>query len=98
MFDEALAKVLHQLEGARCVLLTGSDGMLVASAVTKDGPAPDVVAASLADLFRKAGLAHRESGVEPGAIGRLRRLHRAGLDRDGAHAEFVPRKIARTHV
>ena len=65
MFDEALAKVLHQLEGSPCVLLTGSDGMLVASAVTKDGPAPDVVAASLADLFRKAGLAHRESGFAP---------------------------------
>jgi len=65
MFDEVLAKVLGELDGARCVLLTGSDGVVVASAVAKDGPAPDVVAASLADLFRKAGAAHRDAGFAP---------------------------------
>ena len=65
MFDELLARVLGELDGARCVLLTGSDGVVVASAVAKDGPAPDVVAASLADLFRKAGAAHRDAGFAP---------------------------------
>ena len=65
MFDEVLAKVLAELEGARCVLLTGSDGLVVASAVAKDGPASDVVAASLADLFRKAGVAHCDAGFAP---------------------------------
>ncbi len=62
MFDEVLAEILGEIEGARCVLLTGSDGVVVASAVAKDGPSPDVVAASLADLFRKAGIAHGDAG------------------------------------
>lgn len=65
MFDEVLAKVLGEIEGARCVLLTASDGVVVASAVATDGPAPDLVAASLADLFRKAGAAHRDAGFAP---------------------------------
>lgn len=65
MFDEVLAKVLGEIEGARCVLLTGSDGVVVASAVAKDGPAPDIVAASLADLFRKAGIANCDAGFAP---------------------------------
>jgi len=65
MFDEVLKKVLTEVEGARCVLLAGFDGMVVAAAVTKDGPAPDVVAASLADLFRKVGVAHRDAGLAP---------------------------------
>ena len=65
MFDELLKKVLAEVEGARCVLLTGLDGMVVAAAVAKDGPAPDVVAASLADLFFKVGVAHRDAGLAP---------------------------------
>jgi len=65
MFDDELEKVLDAVEGARCVLLTGADGMVVASAVVDDGPAPDVVAASLADLFRKARVAHRDAGLAP---------------------------------
>ena len=65
MFDEVLAKVLGKLEGARCVLLAGSDGVVVASAVAKDGPAPEIVAATLADLFRRAGIAHCDAGFAP---------------------------------
>jgi len=65
MFDSVLAQVLGEIEGARCVLLTGTDGVVVASAVAKDGPAPEVVAASLAELFRKAGVAHRDAGFAP---------------------------------
>jgi predicted regulator of Ras-like GTPase activity (Roadblock/LC7/MglB family) len=65
MFDEVLTKVLGELEGARCVLLSGSDGMVVASATAADSPAPDAVAASLADLFRKAAVAHRDAGIAP---------------------------------
>ena len=64
MFDEALDKVLQALDNARCVVLTGSDGMIVASVVAKNGPAPDVVAASMAELFRKAGVAHRDAGFD----------------------------------
>jgi predicted regulator of Ras-like GTPase activity (Roadblock/LC7/MglB family) len=65
MFDDVLKNLLADVEGARCVLLAGLDGMVVAAAVVKDGPAPDVVAASLADLFRKAGVAHRDAGLAP---------------------------------
>lgn len=65
MFDEVLKGVLANVEGARCVLLAGSDGMLVASAVAKDAPAPDAIAASLADLFRKVAVAHRDAGLVP---------------------------------
>ena len=47
------------------MLLAGSDGVVVASAVANDGPAPDVVAASLADLFRYAGVGPRDAGLAP---------------------------------
>ena len=65
MFDKVLAEVLDEVEGARCVLLTGLDGMVVASAVARNGPAPDLIAASLADLFRRATVAHRDAGLAP---------------------------------
>jgi predicted regulator of Ras-like GTPase activity (Roadblock/LC7/MglB family) len=65
MFDEVLSRVLAQVEGARCVLLAGVDGVLVASAVKKGGPAPDAVAASLADLFRRVRTAYRDAGLVP---------------------------------
>ena len=38
---------------------------LLQAAVAKDGPAPDVVAASLADLFRRVAVAHRDAGLVP---------------------------------
>lgn len=65
MFNEVLNDVLTGIEGARCVLLSGRDGVVVASAVSPDGPAPDVVAASLADLFRRVAAAHRDAGFDP---------------------------------
>jgi len=65
MFDEVLKNVLAKVEGVRCVVLAGRDGVVVASAVARDGPAPDVVAASLADLFRKVATAHRDAGLVP---------------------------------
>jgi predicted regulator of Ras-like GTPase activity (Roadblock/LC7/MglB family) len=65
MFNEVLNGVLTGIEGARCVLLSGRDGVVVASAVSPDGPAPDVVAASLADLFRRVAAAHRDAGFDP---------------------------------
>jgi predicted regulator of Ras-like GTPase activity (Roadblock/LC7/MglB family) len=65
MLDEVLNGVLTDIEGARCVLLSGRDGVVVASAVSRDGPAPDVVAASLADLFRRVAAAHRDAGFAP---------------------------------
>ncbi len=65
MFDDVLKRILAEIDGARCVVLAGQDGMVVASAVSHDGPAPDVVAASLADLFRKVAAAHRDAGLVP---------------------------------
>jgi predicted regulator of Ras-like GTPase activity (Roadblock/LC7/MglB family) len=65
VFDEVLAEVLDAVEGARCVLLTGRDGVVVASAVATNGPAPDLIAASLAELFRRAAVAHRDAGLAP---------------------------------
>ena len=35
-------------------------------------------------------LAHRQPGIQPRATQRLRRLHRAGLDRHVAHTEHIP--------
>jgi len=65
MFDEVLKNFMGEVEGAQCVLLAGLDGMVVAAAVAKDGPVPDVVAASLADLFRKVAAAHHDAGLLP---------------------------------
>jgi len=65
MLDEVLKRVLTDVEGAQCVLLTSFDGMVVASAVTSNGPVPEVVAASLADLYRRVGLAHGDAGLAP---------------------------------
>lgn len=65
MFDEVLENVFAEVEGARCVLLAGQDGMVVAAAVARDGPAPDAVAASLAELFRRVVAAHRDAGLVP---------------------------------
>ena len=65
MFDEVLNGLLAHVEGAQCVLLADLDGMVVSSAVVEDGPAADVVAASLADLFRKVDAAHRDAGLGP---------------------------------
>jgi predicted regulator of Ras-like GTPase activity (Roadblock/LC7/MglB family) len=63
MLDDILKRVLTDVEGARCVLLTSFDGMVVASAVASDGPVPEVVAAQLADLFHRVGIAHRDAGL-----------------------------------
>src|ERR1017187_6806742 len=43
-------------------------------------------------------LAHCQPGVEPRATQRLRRLHRAGLDRHFTHAECLSWQAERTHV
>lgn len=65
MLDEVLHGVLSELPGARCVVLSARDGVVVAAAASREGPAPDVVAAALADLFRKISAAHREAGLAP---------------------------------
>jgi predicted regulator of Ras-like GTPase activity (Roadblock/LC7/MglB family) len=65
MLNDVVRSVLADLQGARCVVLSGSDGVLVAAAVADGGPAPDVIAASLADLFRRVATAHRDAGLAP---------------------------------
>lgn len=65
MFDEVLQRVMKTVGGVTCVLLAGRDGMVVAAAVGEGGPSPDLIAASMADLFRKAAaaLADAELGL-----------------------------------
>lgn len=63
MFDEILERFLSVVAGAQCVVLAGRDGMVVASAAREGGPAPDLIAASITDLFRKAGKAFRDEGL-----------------------------------
>jgi len=67
VFDEVLRGALTRIEGGRCVLLAGFDGMIVAAAVNDGGTASDAVAASLVDLFRKASAAHEDAGLTPPA-------------------------------
>jgi predicted regulator of Ras-like GTPase activity (Roadblock/LC7/MglB family) len=67
MITEVLKGVLTKIDGAQCVLLAATDGVIVATALAPGGPAPDVVAASLADLFRRVASAHREAGLAPPA-------------------------------
>lgn len=62
MFKEVLSEILERVDGAGCVLLSGRDGVLVASASREGAPAPDAIAASMADLYRKAGTALEDAG------------------------------------
>jgi predicted regulator of Ras-like GTPase activity (Roadblock/LC7/MglB family) len=57
VFDEVLKRIMETVDGVTCVLLAGRDGMVVAAAVGEGGPSADLIAASMADLFRKAGAA-----------------------------------------
>jgi predicted regulator of Ras-like GTPase activity (Roadblock/LC7/MglB family) len=63
MFNEVVKGVLGEVEGAQCVILTGHDGVVVAAAAARGGPVPEVVAASLSDLFRRVAQAHRDAGL-----------------------------------
>ena len=63
MIDEALRRVRGEGDGVDTVVLTGVDGIVVATAGGADGLAPDTVAAAFADLFLKVGNAHREAGL-----------------------------------
>jgi predicted regulator of Ras-like GTPase activity (Roadblock/LC7/MglB family) len=65
MINEILAGVLHEVDGAKCVVLAGLDGLVVASAVASGGPEPDPIAACLVELFRRVVAAHRDAGLVP---------------------------------
>ena len=65
VFDDVLNRILGCVEGASCVLLAASDGVVVAAAVRDGGPSQDVVAAAMADLFRKADAALRDAELGP---------------------------------
>lgn len=65
MIDEALSAVLRELRGVETVLLTGTDGVIVASSGKGADLSADAVAAAFADLLRKSGGAHREAGLPP---------------------------------
>jgi predicted regulator of Ras-like GTPase activity (Roadblock/LC7/MglB family) len=62
VFDEVLRRVIDGLDDAQCVVLVGTDGVVVAAASRDGGPPPDVIAASAADLFRKVGSVRRDEG------------------------------------
>src|SRR5512140_1555307 len=63
MLDEVLGGLLERVKGARCVVLAGADGVVVAATVAPGGPAPDAVGATLADLFRRLGAGCRDAGL-----------------------------------
>ena len=63
MLDEVLRRFMAEVDGARCVVLAGRDGMVVASQARDGAPSPELIAASMADLFRKIGVAFREEGL-----------------------------------
>jgi predicted regulator of Ras-like GTPase activity (Roadblock/LC7/MglB family) len=63
VFDDVLRRVLETVEGVTCVFLAGRDGMVVASVVREGGPSPELMAASMADLFRKAGSAFEDAEI-----------------------------------
>jgi predicted regulator of Ras-like GTPase activity (Roadblock/LC7/MglB family) len=63
VIDEALQAVLRELRGVETVLLTGTDGVIVAASGSGSGLSAEAVAAAFADLFRKTGGAHREAGL-----------------------------------
>jgi predicted regulator of Ras-like GTPase activity (Roadblock/LC7/MglB family) len=88
VIDEVLKRLLAEVEGPRCVLLASHDGMVVASAIAKDGPAPDVVAASLADLFGKVGVAHSDAG-----LARPKEFTSGGSSEQAALREVTPHYV-----
>jgi predicted regulator of Ras-like GTPase activity (Roadblock/LC7/MglB family) len=63
VIDEALRAVLREGRGVEVVLLTGIDGVVVASTGSGAGLSTEAVAAAFADLLRKTGGAHREAGL-----------------------------------
>lgn len=63
VFNDVLKRIVDEVEGASCALLAGFDGMVVAAAARDGGPSPDLVAASMADLFRKTRAAHGDAGL-----------------------------------
>ncbi len=66
MFDDVLRGTLARIEGARCVVLAGVDGMIVTAALRHaDDDPPEAVAASLVELFRRVSAAHRDAGLTP---------------------------------
>jgi predicted regulator of Ras-like GTPase activity (Roadblock/LC7/MglB family) len=66
VFDEVLSCLVDRVEGVRVAILSGFDGMVVAqSGSGPDDPPADLLAATLADLFRKVEAAHREAGLPP---------------------------------
>ena len=67
VFDEALSAVLERIEGARAVVLTGADGMVLAASRDEGPGAPpiDVLAACYADLYKRVAAAHGDSGLAP---------------------------------
>lgn len=61
---EILRALVEGPSGIRLAVLAGIDGMIVASARgDDDAPPADLLAASLADVFRKVAAAHDEAGL-----------------------------------
>ena len=85
MFDDVLKGVLNRVDGAGCVLLASRDGMVVASAARPGGASADLVAAGMADLFRKTVGALRDA-----ELGAARELTAGGGDGHVALREVIP--------
>lgn len=63
MLDEVLASILAVLHDARAVILVGLDGMIVAAKTESQETSWDLVAASHADLYRRAAANLREAAL-----------------------------------
>lgn len=64
MFTEVLRGVAERLDGVRCLLLVGRDGMVVASTGTAPRDESETLAATFVDLLRRIDKGHEECGLE----------------------------------
>ncbi len=65
--DEAMGSVRASVAGARAALLVGLDGMLVAGSGDRGDLSWDLLAASYAEIFRRASASSREACFDPPA-------------------------------
>ncbi|HEX4825187.1 MAG TPA: roadblock/LC7 domain-containing protein [Candidatus Polarisedimenticolaceae bacterium] len=63
MLDEVLGRVMTGVDGARCIVLAARDGVVVAARARNGAPSPELIAASMADLFEKVGSTFDREGL-----------------------------------
>lgn len=63
MFVETLHGVAERIDGVRCLMLVGRDGMVVASTGGADRDEAESLAATYVDLLRRIDKGHEECGL-----------------------------------